>query len=236
MKIFSFVLFIVILFSPHGYSQIKRSTHELPISTKHLSEQSSLSFSAGMGIAIISLPDISDYLNIHAGYREFDEFQSAPEFFGSLEILLSPTWGTKIEYMNVFTSYSVLSGGFQLDDVLQLKMPSLLVQKIFQKEFSVIKIGAGIGYHFGSLEETFLGSTIFFRANGIGFKGECEANTALTESLYAYLASDVRINFLGTLRSNNGSTPNIYYSNSLSRAVSLNFFSIGFMLGLILYV
>ncbi len=200
----------------------------------YLFDSTSISFSAGLGVALIEIPGLSDYFNSRTTISRIDEFQGMPEFFFSSEYFLSPTFGAKIEYSYMFGTFTLANDG-SLDELVELQMPTIMIQQLYFQQHSILKLGAGIGFHFGSLEETTYGSTFKYHSRGIGLKGEAEANGALSENLYAFISADVRVDFLSTLRANNGNTLNIYSTNNIEHA-SLNFFSLGLKLGVILYV
>lgn len=193
-----------------------------------------------MGVTLISLPDIADYINSYNPEVRADEFRVVPDFFSSVEIFLTKSWGGKLEYAYMFTSYNSSQSDFLRNENIEWQMPTILVQKLFPSNYSMVKLGAGIGYHWGKVEEAYYGFLTDYTSRGIGVKGELEGNTALSENLFAYFAADLRINFYGTLRSSNGSTMNITYkeidNTTIYRAATLNFFSLGFKLGVILYV
>ncbi|MBS4028107.1 MAG: hypothetical protein KGZ58_05645 [Ignavibacteriales bacterium] len=238
LRIFLLASAFLFLCSPFSLAETIIQKKTSPPNQK-FPEQPFISFSGGMGISLLSIADIADYLNAHSTAPRIDEFQSFPEFFASAEIPFSTTLGVKFEYAYLFNTFTTTTLDYPLYEFVQLHMPTVFIQKLFPKNLSIIKLGAGIGYHFGSVEETYLGSALAYRSRGIGLKGEVEGNTALSESLFAYFAVDLRINFQGTLRADNGATLDYWYyagEERYRRAASLTFFSLGLKLGLIVYV
>jgi len=192
-----------------------------------------------MGVSLISLPDIADYINSNNPEERADEFRVVPDFFSSGEIFLTKSLGAKLEYEYMFTSYNSLQNDFSRSERIEWHMPTLIVQQLFPSDYSMLKLGAGVGYHWGNVEETYYGFSTDYISYGIGVKGEVEGNTALSENLFVYFAADLRINFYGTLRSREGETMRIKYkeldNSTIYRTATLNFFSLGFKLGIILY-
>jgi hypothetical protein len=221
------------------FSQTTHTAKPALPSGKNLFQNVSVSFSAGMGVSLISLPDIADYINSNNPEERADEFRGVPDFFSSVEIFLTTSLGAKLEYEYMFTSYNALQNDFSRNENIEWHMPTLIVQQLFPSDYSILKLGAGVGYHWGKVKETYYGFSTEYLSYGIGVKCELEGNTALSEHLFAYFVADVRINFYGTLRSREGRTMNIKYkewdNSIIYRAATLNFFSLGFKLGVILY-
>jgi hypothetical protein len=194
-----------------------------------------LGISAGLGITLFNSPDLVDYLNAHNVSPSVAEFQSAPEFFTSLEIPFSQAYGMKLEYAEMFTTY-ILYTPYQSDEIYSVKMPTLLLQTLFPDSITMVKLGAGVGYHFVTLDETLLGNTTRYTTKGLGIKGELEINAALSEAMFAFVAGDVRFDFFQNLKSTRNVSYPVPYGSILFRNPTFSFISVGLKLGVIVYL
>ncbi|MEK7264119.1 MAG: hypothetical protein AAB071_06370 [Bacteroidota bacterium] len=235
-SVFSIVLSLVVALNFSFTQTQKRTIPSFPAHTRN-SFFSHVNFgvSAGLGISLFNSPDLVDYLNTHGVSNTVGEFQSAPEFFTALEIPLSENYGVKLEYAHLFTTY-ILYTPYQSDEEYTVKMPMLLVQKLFPDSITMVKLGVGAGYHFVTFDETIFGNTTRYTTEGVGFKGEMEINAALSEALFAYIAGDVRFDFFQTLRSTHRVTYPIPYGNTLFRNPTFSFIALGLKLGVIVYL
>lgn len=188
--------------------------------------------SGGLGVTVIRATDVVDYINsVSSSAQRLDDFASAAEFFGTAELRLSDDWGIKVEYSYLIKSYNVDVANVIYDYSYNVHMPTLMAQYLDVQQGYAFKFGVGLGYHFAFFNETRQGATgIDYKSSGIGMKIEAEGNTALGEHLYGYLAGDVRANFMGTLKNDQGTQTAIAKKN-----VTMSFFAIGLKFGVMYY-
>ncbi|MFN0158262.1 MAG: hypothetical protein ACKVRP_09360 [Bacteroidota bacterium] len=188
-----------------------------------------ISVSGGMGVSYVSAPDIVDFVNAFSGER-VPEFKSAIEFFGAIKFPLSPRWILKLEYAYMLGTYNVSNSG---EFTFVGHLPSLIGQYVLVGEETYnVKIGAGLGCHVGILSAKDLTLVDDYSGKGIGTKLEVEANTAISESFFAYLGGDIRWDFIGQLTNDAGNAPP---SPRTATVPTLHFFSVGAKLGFTFY-
>jgi len=192
---------------------------------------------AGMGVSYVSMTDVVDLANGTIGnFQRIPEFKSAAEFFGALTIPWSEDWELKFEYAYLVASYNVATaiGSGQAEYTATAHLPSLIVQYVLMSEpVYNVKVGAGGGYHFGSLDAKFFTQDDHFTGRGPGFLVDVEGNTAFGESLFAYLGLNIRWDFIGELTNASGMTPT--FVDAEGAAPTMQFFGIGARLGFTYY-
>ena len=195
---------------------------------------------AGMGVSYLSMTDVVDLANIASaslgGYQRLPEFKAAAEFFGAVTVPCSPDWVLKFEYAYILTTYNVATayGTGQAEYTAMIHLPSLIVQYVLLNEpVYNVKVGAGGGYHFGTLGVTYYTQNDSYSGNGPGLVLEAEGNTAFGESLYAYLGVNVRWDFIGTLSNSAGMEP--YHASTAGGGTTMQFFGLGARLGFTYY-
>lgn len=195
---------------------------------------------AGMGVNYLSMTDVVDLANIASaslgGYQRLPEFKAAAEFFGAVTFPCTPDWLLKLEYAYVLATYNVATayGSGQAEYTAMAHLPSLIVQYVLVNApvFNV-KVGAGGGYHFGTLAVSYFTQNDRYSGSGPGFVVEAEGNTAFGESLYAYLGVNIRWDFIGTLTNAAGIQP--YNAGSTGTGTTMQFFGLGARLGFTYY-
>lgn len=196
----------------------------------------SVGITAGLGLSVVKVSDIVDYINLrYAPLSKLDDFTSAPEFFGGVEIRMSDAWGLKLEYAYLFKSYN-LGQALTSADVISygVHMPTVLIQHLMYGEGYAVKVGGGLGYHLASLSEDYsLYGNRRYNSTGIGFKVELEGNTAFDDHLFGYIVIDMRENIMNEFKDSLGGTMSIPLKAS---NVRLNLFSLGLKFGFIYYV
>lgn len=199
-----------------------------------LASTTRFAISGGMGVSYVNAPDIADLVNASSlpGQRSSD-FKSAVEFYGAADIPLDRLWILKLEYAYLLGTYNVNMVLGTQDFTFVAHMPTVVAQYVLVGERTYnLKVGAGIGYHFGSLETTLGGLTDAFRGSGVGTKIDVEANTAFGENLFGYLGADLRWDFIGGLTNSSGNPPP---NSPATASPALHFFSIGAKLGFTYY-
>lgn len=191
--------------------------------------------SGGMGITAINATDVVDYINMATPpASRLDDFSSAAEFFGSAQIRFNDSWGSKLEYAYLINSYNITSGSGSYEYSYVIHMPTLIAQHLDMHAGYAFKFGGGLGYHIALLSERLQGASARdFKSTGLGVKVDAEGNTALGESMYAYLGVDVRVNFMSTFKDSQG---NVLQIRGLTpKNAKMNFFALGLKFGMIYY-
>lgn len=191
--------------------------------------------SGGMGVSYVSARDVVDLVNANGGQRErVSEFKAGAEFFCTVTIPVSVDWGLKVEYAYLIFSFnqSFTSLGASEFTVV-VHMPTVLGQYTLVDEGTYnVKVGAGMGYHFGSLTERYLNLDDMYTGKGLGAALGLEANTAFGESFYGHLGGILRWDFVGTLTNEAGRSAKLV---TMSSDPTLEFFSVGARLGFTYY-
>lgn len=191
----------------------------------------------GMGIALVSAPDVVEYINATSiPSQRVDDFGPAVDFFGGIEFPVSDEWGIKIEYSYLFKSYSFIGTNGAMHDLFyDVHSPDVLLQRVFAGKGYFIKAGAGGGYHFGSVSQKIstFGVETRYTADGIGIKGEIVGQTAFDDNVFGYIGGELGWEFLGKVRDRNG----IILTNTVRRQdASLNYFFAGLRFGVIYFI
>jgi len=205
--------------------------------TAFVQRGNSVAVAAGMGVHLVSAPEIVEYINASTIFSQrIDDFGSAVDFFGDIEIPVTEEWGIKIEHSFLFKSYSVPgNGGGTIDFFYAVQLPSVLVQRIYSGYGYFVKIGAGGGYHFGSAEQrvSTYGVTTTYTATGIGLKTELVGQTAFDEDVFAYIGGSLGWEFIGDLKEGNGK---LLTRPNTAEGVSLRYFHAGVRFGITYYL
>jgi len=193
-----------------------------------------LELTGGMGVNAIDIPDVVEWINnTTTGSENLQSFTSAVEFFGAGGLAIAPDWRLKLEYGYILTSYNRSAQLGPAEFFVWMHLPSVVLEYILaDRGLYVLKAGLGAGYHFGGVEQRYSFLDTRYTAGGVGFVGELEGNTALSEHLYAYLAVTVRWDALGELRDANGTTAG---GSTYAPAPTMQMFAFGARLGLSYY-
>ena len=195
--------------------------------------RSSAALSAGMGVSYINAPNVVDYLNRYASQADrVADFTPAVEFFVAPELSLSSTLVLRVEYAYLLKSYSLSGLGGVYSFEYSVHMPTAVLDYLLKGDGFYVKVGGGMGYHFGKFSYLFPNSNseARFTGNGIGFKLELVGNTAFGESLYGLIGGDLRLDYIGALKDDSGNGPSQATGN-----VKLRFASAGIKFGLVYY-
>ena len=163
--------------------------------------------SAGMGVSYVDAPNVVDYLNRFVGTGErVSDFTSAVEFFAAPETWLSSDVILRLEYAYLLKSYSLSSSNGMYRFDYSVHMPTVVLDYLLEGDGFYVKVGGGIGYHFGKFSYLFPNSNTEarFAGNGVGVKLELMGNTAFGESLYGLIGGDLRLDFIGALTDSAG--------------------------------
>ena len=198
--------------------------------------QNDIAVFGGMGIALVSAPDMVEYINATSiSSQRVDDFGTAINFFGGIEFPIAEGWGVKVEHSYLFKSYNFMGTNGALYDLLyEVQAPSVMLQRVYTGKGYFIKAGAGGGYHFGSVTQktSTFGIETHYTASGIGIKGEIVGQTAFDEDFFGYIGGEFGWEFLGKVKDGKG----VLLSNSLRRQdASLNYFFAGLRFGVVYY-
>lgn len=195
------------------------------------------SVAVGLGVAAHSAPSLNDYINAISRpvfEQRLDEFSSVPEFFIRPEARVGEEWALGLEYGLLVKSYTLTdASGFARSEIsYHVHMPTILLAYVIPGEGYRLKLGGGVGYHVGSLTQRFptFGTEEEFRSGGLAFKLDASGNTRFDDTLYGLIEVDLRWDFLGSLRRGNGDDAR---SPATNETVNMNFFNVGFKLGVL---
>ncbi len=166
----------------------------------------------GMGVSYVSAGDVVALVNATpAAQGQVPDWRTGIQFFATVTLPMFPQWNVKFDYAYLLVSYTVASGygaGGAADYTLTAHLPTVVGQYILvdRPEFAV-RIGGGVGYHFGELTSTFFGEEQRYSAAGIGAMLELEGMTAVSEHLFAVLGVNARWEWMGALKDSNGREP-----------------------------
>jgi hypothetical protein len=221
----SALLFVPLLFSLFPCGSGLLAQEESP--------RSSAAFSAGMGVSYLNAPNVVDYLNKYASQADrVADFTPAVEFFVAPELSLSSTLILRVEYAYLLKSYSLSGLGGVYSFEYSVHMPTAVLDYLLKGDGFYVKVGGGMGYHFGKFSYLFPNSNseARFTSSGVGIKLELMGNTAFGESLYGLIGGDLRLDYIGALKDDSGNGPSQATGN-----VKLRFASAGIKFGLVYY-
>jgi hypothetical protein len=187
-----------------------------------------------MGIDLAAAPTLVDYVNTLADpSQRATSFATDIEFFGGAEFPVSDQWGGALEYSYLFKSYTLptaVTGTYTI--FYSLHMPLAMVQYIIPGKGYFVKLGGGIGYHSGLVEQkgSLYGTDSTYTTKGIGIKALAVGQTAFDEHLYAYISGTTRWELLGNVKDTRG---NILQNHG--QPASLSMFVVGLAFGLTYY-
>ena len=186
----------------------------------------------GMGIHVLSAQSIVDYLNaLPTSSTRIDNWGTAVEFFGGVEIPVSPLWAVKVEHSFLFKSYTIDAGTYNEDLHYDVQAPMVMVQYVIPGKGYFVKFSGGGGYHWGTVTPPKLyGVTTNYRATGPGMRAEAEGQTAFDAHLFGYISASLGAELLGKVKSADGQE--LWNGGG---TVSLNYFNVGVRFGLMYY-
>jgi hypothetical protein len=188
------------------------------------------SLSAGMGVAYASYADVTTLINASVQPAvAVPRFKTAAEFFGAFTVPVSDRWLVKFEYAYSIASFNPAVAFGPASFSVAYQMPSLILQyMLLDAGVYNVRVGAGGGYHFGSMEEKYSYLDVTYTGKGPGLVAEIEANTAFGDHLFAYLGVNLRWESVGTISDSQGTPAGVGSGGS---AVTLHSFGGGARLG-----
>ena len=188
----------------------------------------------GMGVSLASDPHLVDYINVLVDpSQRVADFATDVEFFGGAEIPVDDEWAAVFEYSYLFKSYNLPTYGNGTYTIFySLHLPVAMAQYVIPGKGYFVKLGGGLGYHTGLIEQktTLYPTDITYAAHGVGVKLNAVGQTAFDEHLYAYIGGTLRWEFLGDVKDASGNTLQYH-----SQTASLSMFVVGLAFGLTYY-
>ena len=197
-----------------------------------ISMQAQWEVRGSMGLDIVSMADLKDYLN--ANY--FSENDRLSQFSPSVETGIEVGYQLEENFQlacelsyeyNSFLSTIISSKSFSYN----LLQPSLLGYYTINGKGFQFKFGGGIGPRFVFASETspYTNSILKYRSAGYGFVAKVDGITSIGGNYFAYLGFDLRANQNGSLSDSNGKEK---INNVTNAALSLNSLSAGIKIGI----
>ncbi|MGA9119523.1 MAG: hypothetical protein WB699_09165 [Bacteroidota bacterium] len=192
-----------------------------------------VTIAAGMAVSYISAGDIVNLVNATPGALEqTGTYKTGIQFFGSVELPISPLWMIKADYAYLIASYNIASGfgnAGTAEYTVTAHLPSIVFQyNVVDKPEYAFRLGLGAGYHVGQLSTTFFSQTQTYSATGIGAVLEAEGMTAVSENIFAVLGASARWEWIGALKNSLGLEP-----TNISNAITLNMFAPSIKIGVV---
>jgi hypothetical protein len=198
-----------------------------------LTERRLYSITGGLGVSMIRVADVVDYINFtFVPDSRISEFAASPEFYIGFDAQVSRTYGLEVEYAYLLRSYNVTQGGLNLTFSYAVHMPALLIHYMYAGKGYILKVGGGAGYHVAIFTQDYLGSVTNYSADGIGMKIAAEGNTAFDDHLFGTIGVAMRGDYLGEFKASKTQLP---LTGSNGRNIRMNFVTFGLRLGLAYY-
>lgn len=189
--------------------------------------------SGGMGINIANTSSVENYIN-DTGYSfggdKIKAFNTTVSFFVEIDYQLNDKYQLGIEFNATKYSYTN-STLFRYEFNYNLYKPSILFYYLIPGNGYKFKLGGGLGYRFGDVEEINI-LTSDYKTSGFGLVAKAIGNTTLGGDLYAYIGVDLRYDFTGAIEDNGYKIINL----SDNEEVNLNNLSAGIQLGITYYI
>ncbi|MCC6549127.1 MAG: hypothetical protein IT279_03550 [Ignavibacteriaceae bacterium] len=183
-----------------------------------------------MGISFFTAPAMKDYLNFNyaPADQQVNTFSTSVEFAGEAGYIYGG-YSYAAEFAYVLNSYTYPFIASQYEFGYSIMAPSVIVSSVTSGKGYNLRLGAGAGPRFTTVEETIPGSNVkrTFTSAGVGFLVKAEGNTALSENLYAYIAGDIRYDLNGEPEKEGAGMNSLLTPENLS----MNMFSFGIKLG-----
>ena len=187
---------------------------------------------ATMGINFISIPSVQDYINqSFQPIVEVGSFSSAVIFTVEAGQFLSSNFELGLEVPYQIYSYNSNIGLGQYYLTYNSILPSVLAYYALVGNGYNFKIGGGAGPRFVSVKESkkWMGSEVDYSSTGFGVVVRAEANTVLSENLYANIGVDIRYDVNGEPSDSDGNT---ITNNVLNENINFDSFAVGVKLGI----
>ncbi len=187
-----------------------------------------------MGVNFISIPSAQDYIN--QNYAPYDDelntFNGAVIFTGEVGYFLNEKFEMSVDIPYQIYSYNTsIDGAGQYDLYFDSFLPSVMAYYVLSGVGYNFKFGAGAGPRFSAVteEKKWQGTSADYSSVGFGGLLRAEANTGLSENIYANIGFDLRYDVNGEPEDDNG---NKLVNNVEGETVNFNSFSVGIKLGI----
>ncbi|NCQ19037.1 MAG: hypothetical protein COZ80_07740 [Ignavibacteria bacterium CG_4_8_14_3_um_filter_37_9] len=183
-----------------------------------------------MGLNIVSMPDLKDYLNTNffIGNDRLSDFTPAVETGIEVGYQLEEHFQVACELSYEYNSFSypVINSSFAYN----LLQPSLLGYYTVNGKGYQFKFGGGIGprFIFASEPSIYTTALLKYTSTGYGLVGKIDGITSLGGNYFAYIGVDLRYNNNGNLSDANGKEK---INNVTNTVLSLNSVSAGLKVG-----
>ena len=201
--------------------------------------QQKFSAYGGMGVIYYRADGLSNYLNYAApGSVLPKSFTSAIRFFVGGEYAVTRDWALGIDYGYITKSVSGNNSIGSQKVNIAYSLPSLTVRKILREKGFSIRLGGEVGYHFGSVSVSspYSSQTLDYSAAGFGLKLNGSVDTPLDKRLYARIGFNGDAEFIGDLKSKDGSTLTyLDYNSGKFVPVNMDLVGVGISFGIVYY-
>jgi hypothetical protein len=189
---------------------------------------------ATMGINLISIPSAQDYINQNYAPQDdqLSTFNTAVIFSGEVGYFLNEKFEMSIEFpYQIYTYTTTIAGAGQYNLSFDSFLPSVMAYYVISGNGYNFKFGGGVGPRFVNVteEKKWQGTEVDYSSIGFGGLIRIEANTALSENLFANIGGDLRYDINGEPENDSGHT---LYNIVENENVSFNSFSLGVKLGI----
>ena len=228
IKILLSVILALIMINYSGFAQDTVKTYKF--------DKYRLSIYAGMGLEYTATPSYNNYTRAQIFGGAHDSVSSISpglEVFGGLEYELSKTFSLRLDYSYFFKSKTYYNP-LAYDYFYFIHQPYLVGSYILAGNGYKIKIGAGIGYHFGQFQTGLTGqSSINYNSSGLAIKGEGVFSVKISRKMETYISGFVFGQFMSSLKDSNGT---VLKNNLTGSDVNLSGYGIGVRLGFLVNI
>ncbi len=189
-----------------------------------------ISVRGGMGINLISIPSLKDYLNdghFAPPDNQIGSFATAVIFSGEVDVREAENYEIGIELAYLYNSYTFTYNG-QYNMTYGILMPTITNYYVIEGLGYNFKFGGGLGIRFTDVNVTNLPFNSTYKSIGFGILLRAMGNTALSTNFFANITGDIRYDINGTPKNNGISL----YNTSVQKDVNFNSFSLGLTLGI----
>jgi hypothetical protein len=186
---------------------------------------------ATMGINLITLPSLNNYINQIPDADQLASFNTAAVFAIETGYFFNHSFEAGIEIPYQIYSYSTHLTSGQYDIYFDELLPSLMAYYVISESDYNFKFGGGLGprFVFVTEEKKWLGTSDQYNSIGFGGLIRIEGNTSLAKNLYANIGVDMRYDITGEPEDSNGDA---LYNIVDDENVNFNSFSVGIKLGI----
>ena len=191
---------------------------------------------SGIGVIFSNTASVNDYLQHSLPLTSTDSvktFSIGAEYFGSVEYEFTNKLSLKLDY-SYFSredTYNLSFANYNYN--YRVHQPYVLLNYFGKLKGSKLNIGAGVGYHFGTLTETIF--TFYekkYSSNGFAIKAEMTLALKIIKNFYFSMGVLLSNSFMNPLKDSNGNK----LTHSNGKEVNLSSFNAGVRLGVLVYL